>query len=311
MLSRRNIRVKVMQIYFAYEQDKDQSFKEAITSYRAFIKNSYGLLLYNLYLLLEVTSVAEEDYEKKKSKYITTKKDLDFKPRLHTNDLIVSLRKNAAFLSALKSHGITSSPDKDIIRKLYKDFSVTPEYQKYIEVNEDNPAADSEIILSLYKFLNKSEVFTEFLEDKFLTWEDDKSLVVGTMKKILKALPIGEDGVSMYEPDKETVIDFGEELLKDLYDSKEENDNLIQPVLKNWEMDRIAKMDMIILNMAICEFKGFPSVPTKVTLNEYVEISKNYSTDKSKEFVNGILDNLMKQLLAEGKIQKKGRGLIE
>lgn len=300
-----------MQIYFAYEQDKDQTFRDAISSYRAFIKNSYGLLLYNIFLLLEVTSVAEEDYEKKKSKFIATKKDLDFKPRLHTNDLINSLRKNSAYLAALKNHGITGSPDKDIIRRLYKDFSATSEYQMYVELKEDNTEADREIILSLYKFLIKNEVFTEFLEDRFLTWEDDKSLIVGTMKKILKALPIDADGVSMYEPDKETVIDFGEELLKDLYESREDNDKLIQPVLKNWEMDRIAKMDMIILNMAICEFKGFPSVPTKVTLNEYVEISKNYSTDKSKEFVNGILDNLMKQLLAEGKIQKKGRGLIE
>ncbi len=311
MLSRRNVRVKVMQIYFAFERDKDQKFKDALLSYKTFIDNSYGLLIYNLYLFLEVTRNAVDDFEKKKSKYLTTQKDLDFKPKLYENPLIESLRNNTKFKSGLKRAGITESPDKDLLRKMYKDFSITEDYLAYIEDKEYSVDKDRDILLKLYKFLIKNELFLEFLEDKFITWEDDKSLIVGTMKKILKALPISEDGVAMYVPDEETVTEFGETLLRELYDTSEENDKLIEPVLKNWEMDRVAKMDMILLKMAICEFKGFPSIPTKVTLNEYVEISKNYSTDKSKEFVNGILDNLMKQLQAEGKIVKKGRGLLE
>lgn len=300
-----------MQIYFAFERDKDQTFKDALLNYKSFIDNSYGLLIYNLYLFLEVTRNAVDDFEKKKSKYLTTKKDLEFKPKLYENPLIESLTGNTKFKAALKRAGLTQSPDKDLLRKLYKDFSVTEEYIRYVEDKEYGVEKDREILIALYKFLIKNDVFLEFLEDKFLTWEDDKSLIVGTMKKILKALPIKEEGVAMYVPDEETVTDFGETLLKELYESSDENDKLIEPVLKNWEMDRVAKMDMILLKMAICEFRGFPSIPTKVTLNEYVEISKNYSTDKSKEFVNGILDNLMKQLQTEGKIVKKGRGLLE
>lgn len=311
MLSRRNVRVKVMQIYFAFERDKDQSFRDALLNYKSFIDNSYGLLIYNLYLFLEVARNAVDDFEKRKSKYLTTKKDLEFKPKLYENPLVESLVNNSKFKAALKKAGITESPDKDLLRKLYKDFSTTAEYTQYLEDNEYSVAKDREILLVLYKFLIKNDVFLEFLEDRFLTWEDDKSLIIGTMKKILKALPVKEEGVAMYIPDEETVTEFGETLLKELYSSSEENDRLIEPVLKNWEMDRVAKMDMILLKMAICEFRGFPSIPTKVTLNEYVEISKNYSTDKSKEFVNGILDNLMKQLQADGKIVKKGRGLLE
>jgi transcription antitermination protein NusB len=311
MLSRRNIRVKVMQVYFAYERDKELPFEEAIKGYREFIANSYHLLLYNLFLMVEATKFSLEEKDKRLTKYIKTQEDLEFRPKFYENEYVQSLENNKGFQKALKLAGIQGFADKDILRKIYKEFTQTKEYLSFMEAPDGDKQATVDVLLSLFKFLIKNEVFSELLEDKYLTWEDDKSLIVGTVKKIIKALPAEEDAITMYQPDEETVTEFGEELLKVLQDKKALHTEWIEPVLKNWEIDRVAKMDMVLLRMAIAEFTGFPSIPTKVTLNEYVEMSKNYSTDKSKEFINGILDNLMKQLQESGQINKVGRGLIE
>jgi transcription antitermination protein NusB len=261
--------------------------------------------------MVEATKFSLEEKDKRLTKYIKTQEDLEFRPKFYENEYVQSLENNKGFQKALKLAGIQGFADKDILRKIYKEFTQTKEYLSFMEAPDGDKQATVDVLLSLFKFLIKNEVFSELLEDKYLTWEDDKSLIVGTVKKIIKALPAEEDAITMYQPDEETVTEFGEELLKVLQDKKALHTEWIEPVLKNWEIDRVAKMDMVLLRMAIAEFTGFPSIPTKVTLNEYVEMSKNYSTDKSKEFINGILDNLMKQLQESGQINKVGRGLIE
>jgi N utilization substance protein B len=147
------------------------------------------------------------------------------------------------------------------------------------------------------------------VEDYYTNWFDDSSLVIGTLKKIIKALPLEGKFFKQYYPDTETV-GFGKELLNRTVLEDSDFHDLIEPALKNWDSERLAIIDMILLKMALCEFTGFPTVPTKVSLNEYVEVAKMYSTPKSKDFINGILDRLMKQLEANGKIKKEGRGLI-
>jgi N utilization substance protein B len=148
-------------------------------------------------------------------------------------------------------------------------------------------------------------------EDRYTNWDDDESLVVGAMKKTVKAFPLKDNFYQEFEPSDMTVREFGEELLRKT--CREDSALLaeIEPALQNWDVERVAALDMIMLKMALCELLHFPTIPTKVTLNEFVEISKVYSTDKSKEFINGILDRLMKKLLEENKIVKEGRGLIE
>ncbi len=127
----------------------------------------------------------------------------------------------------------------------------------------------------------------------------------------MKALPTETDFFEEYRPNAETVEEFGVVLLDNVSNRDKELLELIEPTLKNWDADRVAIIDMILLKMALCELMNFPTIPTKVTLNEFVEISKLYSTDKSKDFINGILDRLMKKLAKDGKIEKEGRGLIE
>ncbi len=148
-------------------------------------------------------------------------------------------------------------------------------------------------------------------EDRYNNWQDDESLVVGAMKKTLKAMPLQGDFYKEFEPSDETVREFGEQLLRKTCQEDQALLLIIDPMLKNWDSERVAILDMIMLKMALCELLHFPTIPTKVTLNEFVEISKIYSTDKSKDFINGILDRLMKKLQKEEKIVKEGRGLME
>ncbi len=136
-------------------------------------------------------------------------------------------------------------------------------------------------------------------------------MIIGAMKKTIKALPDTPELYRTFRPDYEAGVEFGEGLLDMVVARNDELESIIGPALENWEMDRVANIDMLFLKMAICEFTSFPTIPTKVTLNEYVELSKLYSTDKSKDFINGILDKLLKQFTEEGKIQKTGRGLVD
>ena len=148
--------------------------------------------------------------------------------------------------------------------------------------------------------------------DQYPFWQEDKSLVIGALKKIFKQLPTTDEKFfEEYLPDNDTVIDFGKRLIELTMDQAGELEQLIEPTLKNWDMERLAVLDVILIKMALVEFLYFPTIPTKVTLDEYVDISKEYSTPKSKDFVNGILDRLMKSLSEEGKIKKEGRGLLE
>ena len=124
-------------------------------------------------------------------------------------------------------------------------------------------------------------------------------------------MPVSEDFYEAYKPTDDTVKEFGEVLLEKVHEDGDELFNIIEPTLKNWDAERVAVIDMILLKMAVCELVNFPTIPTKVTLNEFVEISKMYSTDKSKDFINGILDRLLKKLEKEGKVVKEGRGLIQ
>ncbi|MCL4105748.1 UNVERIFIED_CONTAM: hypothetical protein GTU68_028625 [Idotea baltica] len=149
------------------------------------------------------------------------------------------------------------------------------------------------------------------MEDAYAEWVDDKSLIIGAIKKSIKRLPAEEDFFQTFFPEDETIKEFGQELLELCFEEDEELLEIIKPTLKNWDHERLAVIDMILLKMAIVEFVHFKTIPTKVTLNEYVEIAKLYSTPKSKDFVNGILDKTLTELKEKGKIVKEGRGLVD
>lgn len=310
MLSRRNIRIKVLQSLFMMGRDPELTAAEAMAYYRRALDRSQILYLFNLLTLIKVTEFAKEDTERKHAKYLPTEDDKNFSDKLYSNSSVQALVKEQDLLDLFQKNNLESLLDEDTSRKYYKSFAKLSKYKNYV-YNGKDAADDREILLHLYKHLTKQELFEESVEDHFPTWEDDKSLIVGAMKKTIKALPDTPELYRTFRPDYEAGVEFGEALLDMVLQRNEELEKLIGPALENWEIDRVANIDMLFLKMAICEFTDFQTIPTKVTLNEYVELSKLYSTDKSKDFINGILDKLVKQLLEEGKIVKTGRGLVD
>jgi len=311
MLSRRNVRVKVMQVLYAQSRDESLDYSSTIKEYWKKIDDSFHLLLFSLYNLIQIAKIASEDLEKRKSKHLPSDLDKKFTPKLWTNPMIQALVKNKTVQQKFEKLYFVQKVDKDHFKSIYYEFVKEDAYTHFLS-NETTNDENLEMLLELFRFCRRNELFNEIIEDHFANWEDDKSLIIGTIKKVLKALPSEDENFIMeHYPDTETTKDYGEFLLSKTLKQDKALLEYIEPVLQNWDAERVAILDMIMIKMALCEFMYCPTIPIKVTLNEYVELAKNYSTSKSKEFVNGILDRLLQVLNAKGNIVKEGRGLLD
>ena len=311
MLSRRNVRIKVMQVLYAQSRDESLDYNATMKEYWKKIDDSFHLLLFSLYNLIQITKIASEDQEKRKSKHLPTELDKKFTSKLWSNPMIQALVKNKTIQTKFEKLYFAQKVDKDHFKTIYYEFVKEEAYTTFL-TNETTNDENLEMLLELFRFCRRNELFNEIIEDHYANWEDDKSLIIGTIKKVLKALPSEDENFIMeHYPDDETTKEYGEFLLSETLKEDKTLLQYIEPVLQNWDADRVAILDMIMIKMALCEFMYCPTIPIKVTLNEYVEISKLYSTDKSKEFINGILDRLINKLNHENKIIKTGRGLLD
>ena len=311
MLSRRSVRIKAMQLLFSVNRDQQLDVEEAKKRYWASIEDTYRLYLLNLLVLIKVTETAKTDLEKRRSKRLPSDFDKLFSDKLYNNSIIKNLDQNKLLKKKATELGFDSSINEEYCAKIYYEFSKCEAYETYIssESDRDNHL---NILLELYRFCRQHDFFNEIMEDHYGTWQDDKSVVIGGVKKTLKRLPeMNDDFIDEYFPSDETVNEFGFHLFEKTLNGDPDLLKLIEPTLKNWDSERLAIIDMILLKMATSEFLFFDSIPTKVTINEYVDIAKNYSTAKSKDFINGVLDRIMNDLSKQGQINKSGRGLIE
>jgi len=299
-----------MQTLYAANRDKGLTPKAAVRAYNNHIQQSFDLYLFNLLQLREIAKYAIQDSAHRKSKHLPSAEDKRFTTKLYHNELIQSTLDNAALNKLIKASSVTTYITQDNTRRLYMDFLKTPEYKHYLE-HASTKDDHQQMLLFLYKYSVTGEIFNDLMEDYFVNWWDDKSLIVGAIKKTIKSLPLNDIFLLSMKPNYETITEFGEALLIDVFSNNATLLENIEPALNNWDADRVAIIDMVLLKMALSELMNFPTIPTKVTLNEFVEISKLYSTDKSKDFINGILDRLFKKLDKEGKIKKEGRGLVE
>ena len=310
MLSRNNIRIKVMQTLYAHAVNPCESAaaeKNLIQS----IHNSYRLYLLTVLYLQKVAFFNKKDYEIKINKFVPSEEDRRASLKLYENPIAKALREKEVFQKTLKKEGIPQLVDEDIVRMLYKQYTETDYYETY-RSSDNQPIREHQYaFVKLYHVMRENEVFTESMEDFFPSWEDDESLVYGAIKRSLRELPDNNHFFIDQLPNKEFVDDLGKDLLYKVIRHDLELQQMIATKLKNWQEDRVALLDMTLMKMGICEFLYFPSIPTKVTINEYVNVAKEYSTDKSKRFINGILDRLMQELTEEGLIKKKGRGLLD
>jgi len=300
-----------MQMLYSMSRDAGLKYEDMQARYWDRINKSFQLYLFNLLYFARIAEYARQDAERRTAKLLPSEEDLHFVPKLCDNPLLQSIAGNGELKTLFKHYKLEERVDADTVRLIYAEFSKNTDYLAYVLDKETSAEEHQAKLLELYKHCIQHEHFNELMEDHFPQWIDDKSLIVGAVKKTIKALPSPNGFYEDYRPPKETTREFGETLLRMVVETDEELLQLIEPTLKNWDADRVAIIDMILLKMALTELMNFPTIPSKVTLNEFVEISKLYSTEKSKDFINGILDRLMKKLHKEGKIKKEGRGLLE
>jgi N utilization substance protein B len=311
MLSRHNIRIKALQSLYAYSQSENTSTATAEKSYLRAVQESYRLYLLNMLYLVKVADYSKTDFDIKSRKFVPTEEDKKATLKLYENPVLVALRDNEDLHARLRREKLSNLVDEDLVRTLYQKFSKSDYHKSYIEMQEVPLREHQYCLVNLYKAMLEEELFLDHLEDISPTYADDQSLIFGAVKRSLRALPEDEDFYKEQYPNQEFVHDFGKELLYKAIRHDKELQEMIVEKLNNWKEDRVAIMDMLLLKLGICEFLYFESIPTKVTINEYVGLAKDYSTDKSKRFINGILDRLMKDLDSKGLINKEGRGLKE
>jgi len=300
-----------MQLLFAERQNEGMDAKGTLSAFHKMVDQSYATLMFDLFVMCRVLAEARNEKDRRKDKMVKSDADVAFQSHLYDNPLTLSLSNSEELLRFAERHNFAELIDDERLRSFYEIAKSWEGYEEFAAQKE--PTLDSCLgaLLKAHKALMDSEGYNDFIEDRFARWDEDKSLVVGAAKKVLKSLPQSEAFLSAYKTDDETRESFGEQLLKNVLENDTELLGDIEPVIQNWDVSRVAVLDMVLLKMALAELLQFTQIPMKVTLNEYVELAKSYSTDKSKEFINGILDKLMHKLENEGKIVKKGRGLKE
>jgi N utilization substance protein B len=319
MLSRRLLRVKVLQALYAHfisENDRiDNGERQLFVS----IEKIFDLYIYQFSLLVEVVDFARQRMEEAKTKFLPTPEELNPNTRFTDNRFIAQLTQNRDYQRQVDLLKISWSDEDDLIRKLNNQIRESEDYAKFLE-QEDSYEADKDILIKIFNnIICQSEVLKSIYEEKCIYWADDFDTITVLVSKTIKDIPEGWDEFELLprvigaenEKDKNEDREFVKALYRKTIVNSDGYDEIITRKADNWDFERIAVMDIILLKMAIAELLEFPSIPVKVTLNEYIELSKNYSTPKSKVFINGILDNLISEFKAENKIKKTGRGLME
>ena len=314
MLNRRHIRIKTMQILFAYYSEE----KPDIVKYEKMLFESFDrfrdLYIGMLTLLPEMQSKAIEKIEAGMNKKLPTKEDLNPNAKFVTNTVLRLLAYSKSLIKAEKEIHIRWKDNSDLLKQMFKMLTETEDYAEYMNSKQRGFEHDREFILRFFKrHLINFELMHEWLEEIGIYWNDDLDLVASMAIKTLKSLKENEDDFDLLPLWK--ADDDEEEYTKLLFRKTlalgSESEKLITEHSPNWDKDRIALMDLILLKMALAEAIACESIPLKVTMNEYIELSNYYSTPKSNIFINGLLDVLIPKLEAAGKIKKVGRGLVE
>ncbi len=266
------------------------------------IEQSRQLFIYLLYFITEVARYAETNARQKASKHLPTAGDLSVNTKIAGNELLWKIVEEPGFKAAVNNFKFVHTIDGELLKKIYFHLVATPEYQEYITIQARDKKAEKEILEFIFtNLLLPNEDFISHVEESFIGWDDDAEMMDQLMMNFLQK-PTGYNFGDIISKDK---WDFAKGLLETVQEKKEVTMELIKPKLRNWDSERIATLDLIILQMGICEFLFFETIPTKVTINEYIDLAKEYSTPQSGQFVNGLLDNIHKELTAENKIHKK------
>ena len=314
MISRRIIRTKVLQILYAHVSTPDKQISASENELHFSIQKTYELYHLLLLLPIELSDYADKLIELRKQKNFPTKEELNPNLRFVSNRLINKLRSNKDLATFVQKNKVNWVNSQELVKRIYQSMVESELYLNYATQNEDNFQIDRRFCEDFYaEILLKNEfVFNEF-EEQSIYWNDDLdfvvSMVIKTLKKFREENNINDHLSSLYKDEEDR--DFTVKLFRKTLAKSEENRKTIEAYTKNWDVDRVATMDILIMELALTELTEFPSVPIKVSLNEYIELAKYYSTQRSSIFINGVLDRITKDFKDQGKIVKAGRGLLE
>ena len=313
MITRRHIRLKVMQTLYSYFSNPQNDLK---IYEKVLLKDIYSISNLHVIIfsfLLELYKFAQGFLEDNKFKYIPTEEDLNPNTKFINNRVFSILIEDKELLKKvdINSRVLTKS-DLDVIRKVFVKVIKSNQYNDYLNNDKDNLVEDKKFIqILLNEFILENDIFHHILQEKSIFWLDDLPFIVLFLKAQINNLEKGSSSsvvvdVFKNKEDKKFAIDLFRNTIK----NSSEFDSIIERKVQNWEIDRIANMDLLFIKMALSEIVSFVEMPVKVSFNEYIEISKYYSTKNSKVFINGILDKIVSEFRSEGKIKKTGKGLV-
>ena len=312
MINRRHIRVKVMQSVYAMLQ----SHNDDIIREEKFLKHSvlklYELYVLNLQLLVEVQKLAAKKIALSKKKILATNEELNPNNKFLENKIIKTISESESLEGFIALNNLKNwELDFEYVKIIFEQLQKSDLYKNYLNIDEDSNKIDKAFVISFFKeIIAPNDKLAEYFEDTMISWVDDIPFVNTWLVKTLSKQKENNAFIlgSLYKDrDDENFVSqiFTKTVLK-----HKEYEKDIEDKTPNWETDRIADIDMILIKMAITEFINFPSIPTKVTINEYIEISKDYSSEKSSYFINGVLDKISKEFIKSKRIVKIGRGLV-
>ncbi|MDH6354211.1 N utilization substance protein B [Dysgonomonas sp. PH5-45] len=308
MINRVLIRIRVVQILYSIELSHNRDLKIAESSLNFSLQKSYDLYYYLLLLMIEITDMYSKKIEQGKNKLLPTQEELHPNTRLLDNKFINQLKSNTQFNNYLKERPLNWSENSTFVRKLLDTILSSSLYKEYTSDSDTSYEADRTFWKKTFKkFITENEELEDLLEDESLFWNDDieivESFVLKTIKRFDEKNGTEQELLPMYKDEEDKL--FAKKLLHETMLNSTEYEQMIAQYAKNWESERIALMDQIVMQIAISEILNFPNIPVSVTLNEYINIAKVYSTQKSASFINGILDTIVADLKKNNRIIKQ------
>jgi N utilization substance protein B len=314
MLNRRQIRIKILQVLYAFYQDTDRDAVLAEKNLAHSIAKMQELYVLLLLMIGSMQGMAIDRIEAGRKKQLPTPEDLMPNVKFVNNKPLRALANSKVLQKQAEKLGVGWGNNMELLRKIFRSMIEGEDYLAYMAAEERGFRHDREFLIRMFrKDMIQNELFEDSLEEQSIFWNDDLDLVASMVIKTVKMIPEDADDITLLPLWREDEDDksFMDVLFRQTLALGAESEALITEAAATWEIDRIALIDRILMKMAIAEARSFESIPLKVTLNEYIELSKYYSTPKSSAFINGILDQLFQKLKAQGSIVKVGRGLLE
>ncbi len=317
MLSRHYLRCKVLQtVYCGRYEETDPISLSKMFEYHIGRLNELGVL--QVSLLPVLADVAGRMLEESKSKFLPTDEDRNPSLRLVGNEFIRRMADNFELKKHIDNWCGCWQTHENLVREAFLDLRQRDEYKAYLKM-ESSFEADKEFAILIFRYLMNREALTAVIGERSLLWEDDFYQIAQYNFMMLKTLTADEFDEAMpwplmydrrREKDEED-MNFARQLLRDTLACRDDAEQLTRRYLQGWEFERVSPMDTLLINMAVAELTCCPSIPERVTIDEYIELSKEFSSDRSRLFINGILDKMVLELRSQGKINKSGRGLTQ